>query len=811
MFETLRQEFRYTFRSLMKSRGYTFACILTLTLGIGGVTAVFTVVNAILVAPLPYQEPDRLVMVWNHYGKVNSNHFDVSPPDFLDRKRDSKTLESMAAIEKTSMNLIGRGDAERIRTARVSPTLFSVLGVKALYGRTFSNQEGEVSRNFVVVLSHNLWKRRFGSDPNLIGQTLNLSGTRYEVIGIMPPSFWFPSADTEMWCPIAFTPHQMSDDARGNEYLSMIARMKPGVSLQQVQAEMSWIAAQVPERVPDRRDFLLKSGWGADVVPLNEAVTGSVRSALLVLLGAVALLYLIACANTVNLFLARSTARQREIAIRAAIGAGRSQLFRFILVEAFQLSFAGGVGGALVAYWCTRFIPRIVPESLPRMNEIHLNVIVLLFVVGISVLTGLLLGLVPAFRFSVSDLQHTLKAKGTGASDKSVHRLRNTLVIAEVALTVVLATGAALLAKSFQQLIQVSPGFQTQQRIALTLSLPMAQYTEDSQRISFFQELLSQIRTMNGVIAAGANASLPIQGENWTATFEIRGRDTSSGEPPPGFEYRPVTSDYFRAMGIPILHGREFNERDNATSSKVAVIDEKLAARYWPGQDPIGKQIGFSDSSVEWREIVGVVDHVKNTNLETEGLPQVYFPYSQSAESTMTIVVYSSGNRSDIIEGIRERVHELDRDLPLYQIKSLDQVISGAMAQSRFNTFLFVVFAFMALALVATGIYGVISYSVIQRRKEIGIRMALGAQPQNVLTMIVKQSMRISFAGMILGVTLSFAFSRFLSSLLFRIEATDPWIYTGTTFVALFVALIACTLPARRAARLDPLISLREE
>src|SRR5262245_41360401 len=409
MLETVFQELRYTFRSLTKSPGYSLASIVTLALGIGGVTAVFAVVHAILISPLPYKEPDRLVNIWNHYGKVNSSHFHNSPPDYEDRKRFSRTLESMAAIEETSMNLTGRGEAERIRTARVSPALLSVLGVSPSSGRNFTERDGGASVESVAMVSHGFWKRRFGSDPNLIGQTLSLNGSPYSVIGIMPAGFWFPSPDTEIWTPLVFTPEQISDDSRGSEYLSMVARIKPGISLQEVQPEMSWIASQVPVRVPDRRSFLLQSGWGADVVSISDSVTGNVKPALVVLMGAVVLLYLIACANTTHLFLARSAARQKEIAIRAAIGADRWQLIRFVLLEAMLLSVIAGIAGALVAYWSTKLIPYIVPESLPRIGEISLSGAVFLFVVIVSVCTGLLLGIIPALRLSISDLQQALK------------------------------------------------------------------------------------------------------------------------------------------------------------------------------------------------------------------------------------------------------------------------------------------------------------------------------------------------------------------------------------------------------------------
>ncbi len=806
-----RQDLRHGIRSLMKNRGYAIVIIMTLALAIGGSTAVFSVVNGVLIRPLPYKSPESLMMIWNRYGKAKEQRAHVSPPDFQDRKTQSRMLESVAAIEETSLNLIGRGEPERIRTARVSASLFPLLGVSPLYGRNFTEDEDQPGKNSVAIISHNLWKRRFGSEAGLMGRTLNLSGNQHEIIGIMPASFWFPTPEVDLWVPIAFKAEQLADDFRGNEYLSMIARVKPQFSESQVHAEMNMIAARVIERVPERSDFLRNSGWGAIVVSLRESIVGEVKPALLLLMGAVSFLLSIGCANVANLILSRAGGREKEVAIRAALGADRKSLVRLLFVESLLLAIAGGAIGLLLAYACTSLLPAIAPEKLPRVSEIAIDRAVLGFTFVVSLLSGVLIGIVPAIRVSMFRPYQSLKLEGTTTPPKSIHRFRNILVILEIAMALVLATGAGLLMKSFGRLVSIDPGFQTKDRLTFTLALPQAQYQDDARNIHFYREVRHQIERLPGVSAAGANASLPIANLNWTATFSIQDKPLRPGEPALGFEYRFVTPNYFRAMGIPFRSGRDFNDGDTPETTRVAIIDANLANRFWPKQNPLGKRIGFGSASdkTRWREVIGVVGHVKNTSLKEEGGEQIYFPHSQIPELTMSFVVQATGETTALIGLIRNRIQSLDSNLPIYQITTMDQILSGSIAQPRFTMLLFVLFAATALALAAVGIYGVLSYSVTQRRKEIGIRMAVGAQPANILLMILRQSLLLSCAGMIAGTLISVALSRYISSLLFQLEPVDPLIYAATGAIALLVALLATAVPAKRAAGIDPLVTLR--
>ena len=811
MLDSIVQDIVYSFRNLRKQRGYTFVVLFTLAIAIGGSTAVFSVVHSVLIRSLPLQSPENLVMVWNRYGKETATKAHVSPPDFLDRKRDSKSLQSMSAIEETSVNLLGKGEVERIRAARVSASLFSTLGVGPFIGRDFLEEEDQPGKNAVVILSHKLWKSRFGSERDLIGQTLNLSGNSFVVIGIMPESFWFPTPETDLWIPIAFTSEQIHDNFRGNEYISMIARIQTGYSLEQVRSEMDQIAASVLVRVPDRRQFLTNAGWGALVIPFRESIVGEVEPALLVLMGAVTFLLLIGCANVANLILARSGGREKEIAIRAVMGANRLNLVRMLFVESLMIALIGGAIGVLLAYWTVTTLPSIAPENLPRLAEIAIDRSVLIYSFAVSLLTGLMIGIVPAFRMSMSQPYQSLKLEGTATPAKSIHRFRNLLVVAEIALALMLATGAGLLTKSFQRLVSVDPGFETENRLTFTLSLPPAIYKENERIVAFYQSLFQQIRSLPGVDATGANASMPFVGHNWTATFMIEGRQLQPGEPQPGFEYRPVSTQYFRAMGIPFLEGRDFQDRDTNNAARVAIIDEKLAKRFWKNQSPIGKRIAFSNpyGNIRWREVIGVVGHVKNSSLKEEGGEQIYFPHSQFAELEMTMVVHTLEDPAKLTGLIRNRIKSLDPNLPMFQIRTMDKILSGSIAQPKFNMLLFIIFAATALALAGIGIYGILSYSVTQRRKEIGIRMALGAQPQNVLLMVVRQSMILAAAGTLVGVVTSILLSRFLRSLLFSMEPIDSAVYATAITIALVIALAASSIPAQRASKLDPLDTLR--
>ncbi|MCI0490297.1 MAG: ABC transporter permease [Blastocatellia bacterium] len=803
------QDLRYGMRMLIKHPGFTAVAVLTLALGIGANTAIFSVVNGVLLRPLPYKEPDSLVYVWNRYGASEMSQAHVSVPDFIDRRNQSRTLEQIAAIDERSFNLIGGDEPERIEGARVSASLFPLLGVSAAEGRVFLAEEDQPGREHVVVISNGLWKRRFGGAASLVGQEINLNGAAHTVVGIMPAGFAFPTPQTELWTPIAFTPEQMSDDERGNEYLSTIGRIKPGASLTEVRTEMEMLAALVPERVPDRRDFLLKNGWGASVLTLEEQLVGDFELALLVLLGAVGFVLLIACANVANLLLARTSAREKEIAIRAALGATRLRLIRQLMAESLLLSLLGGLAGLLAAWWLINILPEMVPGDLPRLSEVSLDGRVLGFTLLLALVTGMVFGLAPAWQSSFADLQKSLKEGERRSSGASRRSLRALLVIAEIALSLVLLVGAGLMLKSFGRLLEVDPGFRTENRLTVGVALPRSKYGEENQRVSFFQELLQRVEALPGVRAAGANGSLPIAENNWTATIAIENYQPAPGEPTPGCEYRPITPGYIKAMGIPLLKGRDFDRRDSSSSQLVVLVDEKLAARYWPGQDAIGKRVGFSPS--RWREVVGVVGHVKNTALDTEGKEQIYIPHAQMPAGTMFLTVHTEGDPLNLIGAVRSQVTALDPDLPVYSVRTMDQILAGSVAQPRFNSLGLGIFAAIALALAMVGVYGVISYSVAQRTHEIGVRMALGARASDVLKLVLKKGLILTFTGIAVGVLASLALTRLMSSLLFGVSATDPVTFAVVSLILAAVAMLACYLPARRATKVDPMEALRYE
>ena len=805
----LFQDLRYGMRMLIKHPGFTAVAVLTLALGIGANTAIFSVVNGVLLRPLPYTDPDKLVMIWNRYGASEMSQAHVSVPDFIDRRDQSRTLEQIAAIDERSFNLIGGDEPERIEGARVSASLFPLLGVSAAQGRVFLAEEDQPGRHQVVILSNGLWKRRFGGTTGLLGQEIDLNGAAYTVVGIMPAGFAFPTPQTELWAPIAFTPEHKSDDERGNEYLSTIGRIKPRVSVAEVRAEMEALAALVPERVPRRRDYLLKNGWGASVVTLQEQLVGDFELALLILLGAVGFVLLIACANVANLLLARTSAREKEIAIRAALGATRWRLVRQLMAESLLLAFLGGLAGLLSAWWMISILPEMVPGDLPRLSEVSLDAKVLGFTLLLAVLTGMAFGLAPALQSSFAGLQKSLKEGERRSLGISRSRVRALLVISEIALALVLLVGAGLMIKSLGRLLETKPGFETENRLTVGVALPRSKYGEENQIISFYKDLLQRVEALPGVRTAGANGSLPIAENNWTATIAIENYQPAPGEPTPGCEYRPITPGYIRAMGIPLLKGRDFDHRDSDSSQLVVLVDEKLAARYWPGQDPLGKRIGFSPR--RWREVVGVVGHVKNIALDTEGKEQMYIPHTQMPVGTMFLTVHTEGDSLNLIGAVRSQVMALDPDLPVYSVRTMDQILSRSVAQPRFNSLGLGVFAAIALLLAMIGVYGVISYSVAQRTHEIGVRMALGARASDVLKLVLRNGLIMTFTGIAAGVLASLALTRLMSSLLFGVSATDPVTFACVSLILAAVAMLACYVPARRATKVDPMEALRYE
>jgi putative ABC transport system permease protein len=798
---TLKQDLRYGVRMLLKNPGFAIVAVIALALGIGANAAIFSVVNTVLLRSLPYDDPDRL-MVLRENKLPEFPEFSVSPGNFLDWQKENTTFEKLAAINGTAYNLVGDAEPERLRGARVSAGLFEMLGANPAQGRTFLDDEDQPGHDNVAILSSSLWKRRFGSDPNVVGQAITLSATSYTVIGVMPPAFQFPDRETDVWTPIAFNARQAQQ--HGAHYISVIGRLKPGVTQEQAATEMDAIAGRLAEQYPDTN-----TGWRVNVLPMQESEVRDIKSALLVLLGAVALVLLIACANVANLLLARATARQKEIAIRTALGASRRRIAQQLLTESILLALAGGGVGLLLAVWGIGSLLKLAPQELPRVRDVTLDLRVLGFTLVVTLLTGVIFGLVPALQASRPNLNETLKEGGRGTTGGH-HRVRGTLVITEVALALLLLVGAGLLIRSFYRLQQVTPGFNSKNALAVTVSLPGKKYPQDDQQSGFFAQLLDRVATLPGVVAVGATQSLPIQGD-YVLAFNIQGRPPNGPGQEPNTNYYAVSPDYFKAMGIPLLRGRVFTEQDKKDSPRVAVINEELAKKFFPDEDPIGKRINVTNGPERFREIVGIVGDVKQYGLAQPTTMQTYEPYLQTPFSGMTLVVRADGNPAALTGAIRSEVLAIDKEQPVSRIRPLEQVVSESVAKQRFLMLLLGIFASVALVLAAVGLYGVMSYSVNQRTHEIGIRAALGAQRKDVLKLVVGQGMALALSGAGIGLTASFALTRLMTSLLFGVSATDPLTFAGIALLLTIVALLACYLPARRAMKVDPMIALRYE
>ena len=798
---TLKQDVRYGVRMLLKNPGFAIVAVIALALGIGANAAIFSVVNTVLLRSLPYNEPDRL-MVLRENKLPQFPEFSVSPGNFLDWQKQNTTFEKLAAINGTAYNLVGDAEPERLRGARVSAGLFEMLGANPSLGRTFLDDEDQPGHDNVAIISSSLWKRRFSSDPNVVGQAITLSATSYTVIGVMPPAFQFPDRETDLWTPIAFNAGQAQQ--HGAHYISVIGRLKPGVTQEQAATEMDAIAGRLAEQYPDTN-----TGWRVNVLPMQESEVRDIKSALLVLLGAVALVLLIACANVANLLLARATARQKEIAIRTALGANRRRIAQQLLTESVLLALAGGGAGLLLAVWGIGSLLTLAPQELPRVKDVTLDVRVLGFTLVVTVLTGVIFGLVPALQASRPNLNETLKEGGRGTTGGH-HRVRGTLVITEVALALLLLVGAGLLIRSFYRLQQVTPGFNSKNALAVTVSLPGKKYPQDDQQSGFFTQLLDKVAALPGVVAVGATQSLPIQGD-YVLGFNIQGRPPNGPGQEPNTNYYAVSPDYFKAMGIPLLRGRVFTEQDKKDSPRVAVINEELAKKFFPDEDPIGKRINVTNGPERFREIVGIVGDVKQYGLAQPTTMQTYEPYLQTPFSGMTLVVRADGNPAALSGAIRSEVLAIDKEQPVSRIRPLEQVVSESVAKQRFLMLLLGIFASVALVLAAVGLYGVMSYSVNQRYHEIGIRAALGAQRKDVLKLVVGQGMALALTGAAIGLAASFALTRLMASLLFGVSATDPLTFAVIALLLTIVALLACYLPARRAMKVDPMIALRYE
>ncbi|HKP88256.1 MAG TPA: ABC transporter permease [Blastocatellia bacterium] len=809
--ETILQDLRYGVRVLFKKPGFTALAVIALALGIGANSAIFSVVNAVLLRSLPYDEPERLVMIWGTMPQ--SDRTSTSAADFIDYREQNQVFEQVAAFNAASFTLTGTEQPEQIRGARVSADFFSALRVQPTIGRAFQPEDDKPGAARVVVLGQKLWQRRFNSDQGIIGNVVTLNGQSFTVIGIMPAEFQFTipgffRTPAELWTPIALI---KDNTARGNQYLRVIARLKPDITLERAQAEMTTIAGQLQQQYPGTN-----TGLGVRLIGLHEQIVGNIRPALLILLGTVGFVLLIACANVANLLLARAAARQKEIAIKLALGATRRRLARQLLTESMLLALIGGAFGILLALWSTDVLVSLSPANLPRVKEVGVDGYVLGFTLLISILTGALFGLVPALQASKPDLNETLK-EGSRGSSENLGRgsLRRLLVIFEIAAALVLLIGAGLMIKSFLRLNEVNAGFNPRNVLTMMLSLPRAKYKEPHSQAAFFREALERINNLPGVESVGAINDLPLGGDRDATAFAIEGRAAIPPGQQPVTEWRLVNPDYFKAMSVPLIRGRAFSEADNRDAPPVVVINDSFARRFFPDEDPLGKRVilnlAISYPAPIPREVVGVVGDVRDLGLDAEARPEVYAPYLQETVSYMALMVKANTDPAALAAAVRGEVLAIDKDQPISAIQSMEQIIRESVAGRQFNMTLFAIFAGVALLLAAVGIYGVMAYSVTQRTHEIGIRVALGANHKDVLRLIVGQGMAMAFVGVGLGLGVALVLTRVMSSLLYEVSATDPATFVAIPLLLAGVALLACYVPARRAMNVDPMIALRYE
>jgi putative ABC transport system permease protein len=804
--ETLLQDIRYSIRVLLKSPGFTAVALLTLILGIGANTAIFSVVNAVLLRPLPYEEPEKLVFISERSPVLEG--MSVSYPNYLDWREQNGVFESIGVYRRVSFNLTGSGAPERLAGGEVSADLFNALKAKPAVGRTFFAEEDRPGAEPVVVLGYGLWQRRFGKNADVIGQTVMLNSKTHTIIGVMQPDFRFPSG-VDLWVPVGLNADNPSWVRGNHPGLYAVARLKGGVTISQARAEMDTIAARLEQQYPQSN-----AASGVTITPLFNRIVGDVRPALLVLLAAVGFVLLIACANVANLLLARAASRQKEVALRMALGATRSRLIRQLLTESVLLSVVGGAFGLLLAVWGVDLLVAISPNNIPRFAEIGLDNRVLGFTAAIALLTGILFGLAPALNASKPNLNEMLKEGGRSATAGfRRQRVRSLLVISEVAIALVLLISAGLLIKSFLRLQEIDLGFNPDNVLTAGVPLPRTKYLEPQKRIAFYESLFPRIAALPGVEAVGAVSELPTEGGSQTY-FVVEDRPLPPREETPLTEYSLVSTGYFKAMGLRLLKGREFDGRDTRDAPFVCIIDENFAEQYWPGQDPIGKRLkyGGADPGNPWSTIVGVVANVRYQALDQESpRVQIFLPYTQSTFLGASLIIRAGGDPKDLAAAVRAEVLAIDPDLPVYDIRTMNEVLKESVAPRRLYMTLLGIFAGVAMILAAIGLYGVMAYSVTQRTHEIGIRMALGAKAGDVLRLVVGQGMALALAGVAIGLVAAFALTRLLSSMLFEVSATDPGTFIIISLILAGVALGACFVPARRATRVDPMVALRYE
>ena len=805
--DTLLQNVRYAIRVLAKSPGFTVVAVLTLALGIGATTTMFSVIDAVLLEAAPVRDPQRLVMVWEN--KFNGNSANktnvVGPANYLRWIEQNHSFEDMGAFIAFDMNASVNGQPERVQTGIASPSLFSTLGTRAALGRVFLPEEQQPGKDNVALLSYSYWQQRFGGDPSAVGRDVELNGSVDKIVGVLPPNFDL-FQKVSIWTTLTIRPETREPHGR---YLTVIGRLKPGVSVQQAQADMDVVSSHLRSELGD-----WDAGWGVTLVPFREQLVGGLRTALLVLLAAVGFVLLIACANVANLMMAKASSRHKELAIRAALGSSRARLIGQLLTESTVLSLAGGILGIALSFWAIQAVIAIAPSAFPGYVNIRLSIPVLAFAFAVSVLTGILFGIVPALRAAGTDPQEALKEGGKGSPAQGRQRARNVLVVVEAATALILLVGAGILMRSFVRLMNVDTGFQPQHVLTMEVSLSGAAYRKDTAISRYFQDAVARVQQVHGVTAAGAISWLPLSGMGSATDFTFDDRPAPKPGEEPVADVRTVTPDYFRAMGIPLVRGRTFDPTQDHPDdpSKKIIVNQATADTYWPGQDPIGKTIHMQWYTMLRAEVIGVVPNIRSAKVEAAShKPMLYWYVPQFANGFMTIVARTSGDPATVIPDAKAAVASIDSSIPVANIRTMDDVVSDSIRQPRFTAVLLGIFAVLALLLAAIGLYGVISYSVTQRHHELGIRMALGARPQEVAGMILREGMALTLLGAAIGFVAALVLVRFLSTLVFGVSTHDVITFGLVPVVVAAVAALACYIPARRATKVDPMVALRYE